>query len=109
MEKPIRFAKIIWIYIWAILMTLVLFFPVILASLMSSTGNLAFSITRVWARVILLATRARVYIRGAGKIEKNRSYVIISNHQSVFDILALVTSLGIQYRWTIKNLHSRTH
>lgn len=29
-------------------------------------------------------------------------YVIISNHQSQFDILALVTSLRLQFRWVIK-------
>lgn len=102
MSGIIRYIKIIWIYFWAITMTLILFVPMILASLLSATGNLAFSISKIWARVMLLASNARVEIIGKDKIKKGQSYVIISNHQSVFDILAIVTSLGIQYRWTIK-------
>ncbi len=98
----VRCIKIFWIYLWAITMTLILFIPIVLASLLNSTGNLAFSMSKVWARVMLLITGARVEIRGADRIVKGQSYVIISNHQSVFDILAIVTSLGIQYRWTIK-------
>jgi 1-acyl-sn-glycerol-3-phosphate acyltransferase len=33
---------------------------------------------------------------------KGISYVIISNHQSLYDILALVTTMNIQFRWFIK-------
>ncbi len=102
MSSIVRYAKIVWIYFWAVTMTLILFIPMIFSSLLSSTGNLAFSISKIWARVMLLASNARVDIVGKDKIKKGQSYVIISNHQSVFDILAIVTSLGIQYRWTIK-------
>jgi 1-acyl-sn-glycerol-3-phosphate acyltransferase len=102
MSCVVRYAKIFWMSFWAITMTLILFFPMILASLLSSTGNLAFSISKIWAYVMLLVTGTRVDMQGEEKIQKGCSYVIISNHQSLFDILALVTSLGIQYRWTIK-------
>lgn len=102
MTYIVSFAKILWIYFWAIALTLVLFMPMIVASLLSSTGNLAFLISKQWARVMLLISGARVSIIGKEKIQDGRAYVIISNHQSVFDILAIVTSLGIQYRWTIK-------
>jgi 1-acyl-sn-glycerol-3-phosphate acyltransferase len=102
MNLIIRCAKIFWIYFWAVFMTLILFLPVIVASFLSSTGNLAFSITKIWARVMLLISGVRVSIAGREKIRDGVSYVIVSNHQSVFDILALVTSLAVQYRWTIK-------
>lgn len=83
-------------------MTLLLFLPMMIISLLSRTGNLPFTLSKVWAWVMLLASGARVEIKGREKIRNGQAYVIISNHQSVFDILALVTSLGIQYRWTIK-------
>lgn len=102
MDRVVSYAKIFWIYLWAASLTLVLFVPMVLASLLSSTGNLAFSMSKIWARVMLFITAARVDIIGKEKIKKGTAYVIISNHQSVFDILAIVTSLGIQYRWTIK-------
>ncbi len=102
MRNIIRYAKASWLVFWAAVMTLVLFIPMILASVFSSTGNLAFSISKIWARVMLLASLTRISIRGREKIKKGRSYIIISNHQSHYDILALVTSLGIQFRWIIK-------
>ena len=102
MNYVVRYAKIFWIYFWAITMTLILFVPIMLASVLSRTGNLAFSLSKIWARVMLLITGTRIDIQGREKMKQGRSYVIVSNHQSMFDILALVTSLGIQYRWTIK-------
>jgi 1-acyl-sn-glycerol-3-phosphate acyltransferase len=102
MNHVVRYAKRCWICFWGIAMTLILFTPIMLASLMSRTGNLAFSLSKIWARVMLLVTGTRVAIQGREKMKKGCSYVIVSNHQSMFDILALVTSLGIQYRWTIK-------
>jgi len=102
MSSVIRVAKIAWIYFWAILMTLVLFLPMVLASLLSSTGNLAFSISKLWARVMLFVSGVSVSIAGRERMREGQAYVIMSNHQSNYDILALVTALGVQYRWTIK-------
>ncbi len=91
-----------WISAWAAVATLVLFAPMTAAALASSTGNLAFTISTLWARTMLAATGVRPRIRGRDRIRPGQSYVIISNHQSEFDILALVTTLGIQFRWIIK-------
>ncbi len=102
MKSIIRYAKIFWIFFWAFLMTLIVFFPMIIASVLSRTGNLAFSISKIWARVMLLVSAVRVDVLGKDKMQKGRSYVIISNHQSQYDIIAIVTSLGIQFRWIIK-------
>ncbi|MFZ5563211.1 MAG: lysophospholipid acyltransferase family protein [Thermodesulfobacteriota bacterium] len=94
--------KIVWLLFWLTFNTLVIFFPVVLAAMLGKTGNLAFSITRLWAMGILFVTGTRTSVRGQENIEKGRSYIIISNHQSHFDILAIVVRLGIQYRWIIK-------
>lgn len=102
MKPVIRFVKIFWLALWASTCTLALFIPMTLAALLSRTGNLAFSISKIWARVMLLVSFTRVGISGKENILRGQSYVIISNHQSHFDILALVTSLGVQFRWIIK-------
>ena len=94
--------KVLWISLCAGLATVVLFVPITVSALLSSTGNLAFSISKVWAHFMLLTTRVRITILNKEKIQQGRSYIIISNHQSEYDILALVTSLGIQFRWIIK-------
>ncbi len=95
-------AKVLWIGLCAVFISLVLFVPVTLAAVMSSTGNLAFTLSKQWARFMLYATGVKVVIRNREKIRPGTSYIVIANHQSEYDILALVTSLGIQYRWIIK-------
>lgn len=98
----LRMVKIAWLGFWIGIATLILFLPVTVSALLSSTGNLPFTLSKIWARIVLLATGTRAVIRGRERIEKGQSYIIISNHQSHFDILALVTSLKIQFRWVIK-------
>ena len=102
MAPVLNILKIIWLFFWLVVNTLVLFAPIVLAAILGRTGNLAFSITRLWAMGILAVTGTRTTVRGKDNIDNNRSYIIISNHQSHFDILALVMRLGTQYRWIIK-------
>lgn len=101
-KRIVNTLKIVWISFWAIIATIVLFIPMTTAALLSKTGNLAFTLSKLWAYTILMVTNVRPYISGMERIRKGQSYVIISNHQSEFDILALVTTLGIQFRWIIK-------
>ena len=102
MKNVIDVFKVMWLALWAILATIVLFIPITLAATFSSTGNLAFNLSKLWAWTLLIATRVRTRIVGKEKTKKGQTYIIISNHQSQFDILALVTRLGIQFRWIIK-------
>jgi len=91
-----------WLVCWASVATLLLAVPIIAAGLCSRTGNLAFSLSKIWAYVMLAISFVRTEIRNPEKIQKGTTYIIISNHQSLYDILALVTTLGVQYRWFIK-------
>ena len=94
--------KISWIWFWLGIATLVLVLPVTSFALLGSSGNVSFNLTKIWARMMLGVTGCRPHIRGKEKIRKGQSYIIISNHQSHFDALALVTMLGIQSRWVAK-------
>jgi len=94
--------KVVWLGFWLCSATLILFLPVTIAALLSRTGNLAFTLSKIWAWTVLRVTFTRSSIKGKEKIEKDTSYVVISNHQSHFDIPVLVTKLGIQFRWIIK-------
>ncbi len=92
----------VWIILWAAIATLVLAVPIIVAGLFSRTGNFAFSLSKLWAYTMLAVSFVRTEIKNKEKIHEGTSYIIISNHQSLYDIIALVTRLGIQYRWFIK-------
>jgi 1-acyl-sn-glycerol-3-phosphate acyltransferase len=91
-----------WLGFWATIATVILGIPVMVAGLLSRTGNLAFSISKLWAYTMLAVSFVRTEIKNKNKIQKGKSYIIISNHQSMYDIIALVTTLGIQFRWIIK-------
>ncbi len=102
MKQIITVLKFMWLLLWASFMSIVLFVPMTTAATFSVTGNLAFNISKLWARTMLIVTGVRVNIKGREKIKEDMQYVIISNHQSQYDILALVTSLKVQFRWVIK-------
>ena len=102
MKSIINLFKFIWLFFWASFMSVVLFIPMTVAAIFSVTGNLAFNISKLWAWTMLIVTGVRVHIKGRETIKEGMQYVIISNHQSQYDILALVTSLKIQFRWVIK-------
>lgn len=93
---------VVWLGFWATIATTFLGIPVMVAGLLSRTGNLAFSISKLWAYIMLAVSFVHTEIKNKNKILKETSYIIISNHQSHYDIIALVITLGIQYRWIIK-------
>ncbi len=104
--KPIRgiinTLKIVWLSCWLGIATLLVFPPIMISTLFTSTGNFAFQLSRIWARIILTISGVKLSVQGKEKIDKNRTYIIISNHQSHFDGPSIALSLGIQFRWVAK-------
>jgi 1-acyl-sn-glycerol-3-phosphate acyltransferase len=99
----IRWMKIGWLFSWLVIATLLVFPPITLVSLFSKTGNGMFQLARFWAWLILKVSAVHIVVRGADKIDRSRSYMIISNHQSHFDGPALAWGLGgLQFRWIAK-------
>jgi 1-acyl-sn-glycerol-3-phosphate acyltransferase len=56
----------------------------------------------LWGRINLKLSGVRVKVIGAEKVNRNTSYIVMSNHQSNFDVLALATRLPLQLRWVAK-------
>lgn len=102
MKSFVKILCVAWLGFWASIATVVLCMFIIPAGLLSRTGNLAFSLSKLWAYTMLAVSFVRTEIKNKDKIRKGTSYIIISNHQSLYDIIALVTTLGIQFRWIIK-------
>jgi len=101
-RPPLDILKIIWLGFWVGFVTIIMFVPITAAALLSRTGNLAFSLAKLWAWIMLKVGRAKPVLKNRHYIKPGQSYVVVSNHQSLFDIPALVTSLGLQFRWIIK-------
>jgi 1-acyl-sn-glycerol-3-phosphate acyltransferase len=56
----------------------------------------------LWSRLICYMTPVFVTARGRENIDRSQSYVIVANHQSVYDIVVLYGWLGIDFRWVMK-------
>lgn len=55
-----------------------------------------------WARVNSFFTPMRVAVMGRENVDPHQSYVIVSNHQSQFDIFVLYGWLDIDFKWVMK-------
>jgi len=62
----------------------------------------AFPCMRAWGRLLCAVNLTPVRVEGAEHVQPGRAYVIMSNHQSHFDILALCGRWPAQFRWVIK-------
>jgi 1-acyl-sn-glycerol-3-phosphate acyltransferase len=82
--------------------TVILGTVAILLSLFDSSGNIPHLVARFWGKIQLRITGTRVRIQGLEYIEPEKSYILVSNHQSTFDIFALLGYLPVQFRWTAK-------
>lgn len=76
--------------------------PIILASMFTSSGALAFIIMRWWALIISFLMGLKFSISGIENISPGQSYIITPNHQGNADILALLTNLPVRFHWVIK-------
>ncbi len=80
--------------------TLTLFIPALLLSPFRG-GNYVHAIGRIWARIIVWLTGTEVTLHGSQRMPKG-SYIIVSNHQSAFDIPVLQAYLPVQFKWVSK-------
>jgi 1-acyl-sn-glycerol-3-phosphate acyltransferase len=70
----------------------------ILSSLFERDGRFAHWCARTWSKLILATTGVRVHLSGLDRLETGRTYVFVSNHQSIYDIPILFASLPFQVR-----------
>ena len=89
---------------WVIFLftTVILGTIAIVLSLFDPSGNVPHLVARLWGKIQLRITGTRVRIRGLENIDPQRSFILVSNHQSTFDIFAFLGYLPIQFRWTAK-------
>ncbi len=57
---------------------------------------------KTWAKVTCWLTPVRVKLIGKDNVEEKKSYVIVANHQTGFDIFLLYAYLPLDFRWMMK-------
>lgn len=96
------------LYVWLIFFPLVLILTVVFSSLTiifsmlvdSNFASRVFAVT--WARWLAWLTPISVTVLGAENASRGRSYVVVSNHQSMYDILVIYGWLALDLKWVMK-------
>lgn len=88
--------------IFIILDTLILGLIVIVLSVFDRKGKQVHYIGKFWSLLNIYVSGTRLKIIGKEKIDTKRSYVVMSNHQSLFDVWALIGKIPLQIRWIVK-------
>lgn len=89
-KYPLYLLYRIWYYV-LVFVPIVVFFPVILATILSEkTYPLFFKIARIWAKIILIGMGFNYEISGSDVFEEGKSYVLVANHTSMTDIMLML-------------------
>ena len=72
------------------------------STLFDRTGDFGHRCARLWTRLILKTTAVRVSVCGLERLDPGCSYVVASNHQSIYDIPILFACLPLQLRVVAK-------
>lgn len=83
--------------------TFVLASLIILISVVDRTGNVVHYVGKFWSLMNIYLSGTRLSIKGKEKIRRNGTYIVMSNHQSLFDVWALIGLLPLQLRWLVKS------
>ena len=96
------------LYEWLILMPLVGILTLVFGTLTAVSASLVnprFA-SRVfganWARLIGWLTPIAVTVEGKQNANRERSYIVVSNHQSQYDIIVIYGWLALDLKWVIK-------
>lgn len=74
----------------------------ILVSWIPPRGNWVFAVSKIWATSLLAASWIRVEVHHEAGIDPGRSYVFLANHQSLFDVPVLLSTVPGQVRMMAK-------
>ena len=105
LPQPWRLLYQLWYFLVAAPLSLGLLTPLLggvtyLVSFFNQRASVRVGI--LWARLILWLTLIRVRCSGCQSIDPKRSYVVVVNHLSVLDILAIYGYLPVDFRWVMK-------
>jgi 1-acyl-sn-glycerol-3-phosphate acyltransferase len=103
-QDPVRWLFLPW--------TVLVFYPFLLVTtaawgciaiaIASFSQRTAFHCGTLWAKCLAWVSWVRIRVEGRENARPGQSYVILTNHQGDYDVLALYGYLHLQFRWVIK-------
>jgi 1-acyl-sn-glycerol-3-phosphate acyltransferase len=86
----------------AVLMTIVCAIAAIVISRLSPRSHAIERVIHVWSWTWLRLSGTRLRVIGADNVDTSRSYVVVANHESTFDIMACFLALPVPIRFLAK-------
>ncbi|MBM4328321.1 MAG: 1-acyl-sn-glycerol-3-phosphate acyltransferase [Deltaproteobacteria bacterium] len=103
MKTPLlRWPRIVVAALAMTVMSLVMVPIFVVAALLTSSGSPTYRMSLAWAWVVAKILGVSYSLRNGEKATPGQSYIVVPNHQSHTDILALLLTLPVRYRWVIK-------
>lgn len=96
------------VYVWLIfypvgfLVTLIFGWTTVIVSMIWTPRIASRYIASTWARVICWMTPVSVTVEGAENANPSKSYVVVCNHQSQYDIMLVYGWLNLDLKWVLK-------
>ena len=85
-----------------VVLTPILTIPMLLSDLLVKPGKFSYLIMKTWNRAVAKLMGLRFSLSGVENLDTNTSYIITPNHQGLADILAIVSTLPVRFRWVVK-------
>ena len=101
-------ANLYQVYVWLIIYPIAWTLTILVAitvSILSILGMSQFAgryVAKAWGRIVLWITPVWVRRVGQVHIEAGQSYVVVANHQSIYDILLVYGYLPLDFKWVMK-------
>ena len=87
--------RALFVALFVLIDTMILAPIVIIAALLKIRGGVYMWVTRTWSQLFLWACGVRVAVEGLEHVSGGEPRVIVSNHLSWIDIVAIAVSLAI--------------
>jgi 1-acyl-sn-glycerol-3-phosphate acyltransferase len=93
-----------WLILWplAVLLTLLFSALTVFFSVLVSRRFASRVVASTWGRILAWLVPVIVSVEGGENAQKERSYVVVCNHQSMVDILVVYGWLKLDLKWVMK-------
>ncbi len=92
----------VWFYFVLVVTTIIASTAVLIVTIFDPEGNSPLKVTKIWGMGLLTSLGIKLEVSGLENIEPDRPYIYAANHQSAFDIFALLAVLPPTVRFLAK-------
>jgi 1-acyl-sn-glycerol-3-phosphate acyltransferase len=103
-SKRSNFLQASLYFLLIVLYTIVLGIPCLLITIVHPKGKANYWFIRIWARLLLWTCGVKTEIRGRENLPPEGSFIIMSTHNSHFDIPVLIKEVPRQFRIVAKKV-----